>query len=197
MLRFVFSIVSYCVVLCRIIHTLLPSLPPSLPVQFGTAFVFCSRTPYSVLGRLLSPSHGLARLSYSIFVFRILYWVDPSLPVQFGTGFVFCIRIPYSVLGRPLSLSRTNSPRQYGLARVSYRVFVSRILYRGSIQYSLARALLSSQYRIRNTNTEYESRAKTYWHDLATRSLPDTLYDLALLSYSVFVFRILYWGRKL
>ena len=98
---------SVLVVLFRIIHTLLPSLPPSLPVQFGTAFVFCSRIPYSVLGRLLSPSHGLARLSYSIFVFRILYWVDPSLPVQFGTGFVFCIRIPYSVLGRPLSLSRT------------------------------------------------------------------------------------------
>ena len=101
---------SVLVVLCRIIHTLLPSLPLSLPVQFGTGFVSCIRTPYSVLGQLLSPSHGLARVSYSVFVFRILYWVDPSLPVQFGTGFVSCIRIPYSVLGRPLSRAPTPPP---------------------------------------------------------------------------------------
>ena len=63
--------------------------------------VRCIRIPYSVLGSTaLSRSHGLARLPYSVFVFRILYWVTlPVLARVPYSVFVFCIRILYHETG--------------------------------------------------------------------------------------------------
>ena len=72
------------------------------PVRLGTGIVRCIRIPYSVLGSTaLSRSHGLARLPYSVFVFRMLYWV--TLPVlarvPYSVFVLFCIRILYHETG--------------------------------------------------------------------------------------------------
>ena len=125
---------SVLVVLFRIIHTLLPSLP----VQFGTAFVFCIRIPYSVLGRPLSPGtvwHG----------FRILYSYSVSCTKPYRLDLATAqyswarvrILLSYSVL----CIGTDHTLSQYGLSwirrtsvkpRIPYSVFC--ILYCSHLQ---------------------------------------------------------------
>ena len=74
-------------------------------------------------------------------------------------------------------------PVRFGTAFVFCIVFCI-----GSIQYSLARALPSSQYRIRNTNTEYETRA----NPCTPLDAPSTACPGSLERVSNLVIRILY-----
>ena len=52
---------------------------------------------------------------------------------------------------------------QYVLARLSYSVFVFRILYWDERRARAKLYWIDPRYRIRDTNTRYDTRAKPYW----------------------------------